>query len=87
MKRGMPLTHPGEILKELVIKPHNLTIKKAAEQLKVSRSTLSNIINGRSPITKNIAMRIATVFGGNAGIWMRLQASYDLQEAGKNIKA
>ena len=84
MNRGITTnTHPGEILKEEVIKVHNLTIIKGAELLKVSRSTLSNIINGRSPITPNIAIRIAKVFGGTPGIWLRLQTSYDLRAAEK----
>jgi len=88
MNRGITKnTHPGEILKEEVIKAHNLTIIKAAELLKVSRSTLSNIINGRSPITPNIAIRIATVFGGNAELWIRLQATYELRETEKMFTA
>ena len=86
MNRGITInTHPGEILKEEVIKAHNLTLIKAAELLKVSRSTLSNIINSRSPITPNIAVRIATVFGGNAALWMRLQSTYELRETEKTF--
>ncbi|MBC6109365.1 HigA family addiction module antitoxin [Pedobacter fastidiosus] len=82
MERGIKEnTHPGEILREEVIKVNNLTVLKASELLKVTRPTLSNILNGKASITPNMAIRIEKVFGGNAGIWLRLQTSYDLRKA------
>jgi addiction module HigA family antidote len=74
----MELSHPGEILKMEVIEGHGLTISKAADLLRVTRPTLSNILNGKAAITPNIALRLETVFGGSAGFWVRLQSSYDL---------
>jgi addiction module HigA family antidote len=82
MKRGIKHnTHPGEILREEVIKAYNLTVLKASELLKVTRPTLSNILNGKAAITPNMAIRIAKVFGGNPDLWVRLQTSYELREA------
>jgi len=82
MNRGIEInTHPGEILREEVIKAHNLSIIKAAALLKVTRPTLSNITNGNAAISPNMAIRIAKVFGGNPELWLRLQASYDLRKA------
>lgn len=78
-------THPGEILREEVIKVNNLTIIKAAELLKVTRPTLSNILNCKASITPNMAIRIEKVFGGNASLWLRLQATYDLRKAEKEF--
>jgi addiction module HigA family antidote len=74
-------THPGEILKEEIIKANLLTVAETAELLKITHSTLSDIINGKSAITPDIALRIAKVFGGNAALWIRLQTSYDLRKA------
>ena len=86
MNRGIETnTHTGEILREEVIKAHNLSIIKAAALLKVTRPTLSNITNGKAAISPNMAIRIAKVFGGNAELWMRLQASYDLRKAEKDF--
>ena len=82
MTRGIKInTHPGEILREEVIKANNLSIIKAAALLKVTRPALSNITNGKAAISPNMAIRIARVFGGNAELWLRLQAAYDLREA------
>lgn len=79
----MKLSHPGEILKIEIIEGRGLTIGKAAELLGVTRPTLSNIVNGKAAITPNIALRLETVFGGTARIWLRLQTSYDLFKAKK----
>ena len=72
--------HPGVILKEDIIDANNLTIGEAANLLDVSRLTLSKIANGRGAITPNIALRIETVFGGNADFWLRMQRGFDLIE-------
>jgi len=71
-------THPGIILKEDVIKANGLSIGQTADLLAVSRLTLSKIANGKGAITLNIALRIETVFGGNADFWLRMQRGYDL---------
>jgi len=87
MERGIKHnTHPGEILREEIIKPYNLTVLKASELLKVTRPTLSNILNGKAAVTPNIAIRIAKVFGGNPSLWVRLQSSYELREAEKDFE-
>ena len=70
--------HPGRIFLEEVIKPNKLKIGEVAELLQVSRLTVSKIVNGRSGITPNIALRIQDVFGGNADLWTRMQNKYDM---------
>ena len=83
MKREMELSHPGEILKMELIEGRGLTIGEASKLLAVTRPTLSNIMNGKASITPNMALRIETVFGGNAKFWVRLQSSFDLDMAKK----
>ncbi|NBM93207.1 HigA family addiction module antidote protein [Proteus sp. G2662] len=71
--------HPGEILKELVIEPLELTITDVAEHLNVSRKTLSKILNGRGAITPEMAVRLELAFAKpSAEHWLRLQSAYDL---------
>jgi len=82
----MELSHPGEILKIEIIEGRRLTIGKAAELLGITRPTLSNIVNGKSSITPNIALRIEMVFGGTAKFWIRLQSSFDLEMAKKHFQ-
>ncbi|AVW96079.1 TPA: HigA family addiction module antitoxin [Vibrio cholerae] len=71
--------HPGEILKELIIEPFELTITDVAEHLNVSRKTLSNVLNGRGAITPEMAVRLELAFAKpSADHWLRLQNAYDL---------
>lgn len=77
--------HVGEILKEDIIDPANLTIGEASKLLNTTRLTLSKIINGKSSITPDMALRISYVFGGSADFWLRLQRKYDLAKAEDNF--
>ena len=73
-------SHPGEILLEMHIKPMGVTITQVADALGVSRKHLSSIINGHSPVTPDMAMRLAVVFETEAELWVNLQAQHDLWE-------
>ena len=78
-------THPGEILKELVITPLELTITDASEHLNVSRKTLSKVLNGRGAITPEMALRLELAFKKpSADHWLRLQNAYDLWQSRQN---
>lgn len=87
MRRIEHNTHPGEIIFHEIIKPNDLTIKKTASLLGITRYKLSNIINGKSAIAPQMAIRISKVFGGNADLWLRLQVKYDLRKAEKEWKS
>lgn len=69
--------HPGEVLKAMILEPLGLTITHAADLLKVARKTLSEVVNGHSPITPSMAMRIEIAFGSRAGLWIEMQAKRD----------
>ena len=71
--------HPGEILKELVIEPLELTITDVAKHLNVSRKTLSKVLNGRGAVTPEMAVRLELAFAKpSSDHWLRLQNAYDL---------
>lgn len=73
--------HPGEVLKELVLEPLELTITDASKMLDVSRKTLSRIVNTSGSITPEMAYRLELVFNTpNAEHWLRLQNAYDLNK-------
>ena len=79
--------HPGEGLREDVIVALGLTVTETAKALGVSRKTLSEITNGKSPITPDIAVRLERAFGNPpADMWLRLQAAYDLRRAERRLK-
>jgi addiction module HigA family antidote len=82
MQRGIKHnTHPGELVYEDILKENNLTVSKAAQLLMVTRSALSNVLNGKAAISPIMAIRLEKVFGGSASFWVKMQASYDLREA------
>ena len=50
--------HPGAILAEMYMQPLNVSVTKAAEALGVSRKHVSAIMNGRAPVTPDMAARL-----------------------------
>jgi antitoxin HigA-1 len=70
--------HPGEILRELCLKPLGLTVTRAAKALGISRKTLSAILNGRSGISSEMAVRLSIAFSTSAESWLNQQTQHDL---------
>jgi len=77
IKKRKPV-HPGEVLKEDIIKPLGLTVTEAAHDLGVSRKHLSQILNGHKSITPDIALRIAKATKTTAESWLNMQMKLDL---------
>ncbi len=73
--------HPGEVLKELCIEPLGLTVTEAAKGLGVSRKTLSTILNGKSGISPEMAVRLSIAFNTSSESWLNQQSQYDLWQA------
>lgn len=70
--------HPGEILRELCLEPLGLSVTRAAEALGVSRKTLSAVLNGRTGISPEMAIRLSIAFDTSAESWLNQQIQYDL---------
>ena len=73
--------HPGEVIKELCLEPLELSVTEAAEALGVSRKTLSSIINGKSGISPEMAVRLSIAFDTSSESWLNQQTQYDLWQA------
>jgi addiction module HigA family antidote len=73
--------HPGAVLKELCIEPLGLTVTEAAKALGVSRKTLSAILNGKSGISPEMAVRLSIAFNTSSESWLNQQTQYDLWQA------
>jgi len=78
--------HPGEILRELYLVPLGVTITQAATALGVSRKHVSAIVNGRTPVTPDMALRLAAVFATDPELWVNMQAQYDLWAVSKKAR-
>jgi antitoxin HigA-1 len=70
--------HPGGFVLRQCIEPLGLTITQAAAALGVTRTTLSELVNGKRGISPEMAVRLSKVFGGSAATWLTQQAHYDL---------
>jgi len=79
--------HPGEIIRELCLVPLGLSVSEAAKALRVSRKTLSEILNGRAGISPEMAIRLAIAFDTTAESWMNQQTQYDLWKVGRKRRA
>lgn len=73
--------HPGEVIRELCLEPLALTVTDAAKGLGVSRKALSELLNGHSGISPEMAIRLSKGFGGSPESWLRQQMQYDLSQA------
>ena len=79
--------HPGLSVRHDCLKPLGLSVTDAARRLGVSRKQLSDVLNGHSGISPEMAIRLDKAFGGGADTWFRLQAAYDLAQAMKKANA
>jgi addiction module HigA family antidote len=73
--------HPGELLREDVLAPLNLSVKEAAERLGMSRVALSRVLNGHAAISPDLAIRLERAGVSTARAWLSMQANYDLARA------
>ncbi len=81
--------HPGEIVKYECLESLGLTVTRAADGLGVTRQALSNLVNEKSDMSVDMALRLAQAFGSTPETWLRLQMAYDLwqeQEQAQQIK-
>ncbi len=70
--------HPGGLVLRQCIQPLGLTVTEAAAALGVTRTTLSELVNGKRGLSPEMAVRLSKVFGGSAESWLIQQAQYDL---------
>ena len=76
--------HPGRIVRHDCLEPLGLSVTAAAKALGVTRQALSNVINGKSGISPEMAIRLTKAFGSTEETWLRMQLAYDLAGARRN---
>src|SRR5580704_14000295 len=81
--------HPGRVVRNACLEPLGLSVTAGAKLLGVTRQALNNVVNGKSGISPEMAIRLSKAFGSTAETWLRMQLAYDLAAARKtesNIK-
>ena len=77
----LPPVHPGEILRDDFLRPLELSAYRLAQELRIPRPRVNDIVRGRRRITTDTALRLARYFGTTPEFWIRLQIQYDLDRA------
>lgn len=77
--------HPGEFIREVYITPYNISVRKVAENLGVSPSTLNRLLNEESNVSPEMALRLSKALGRSPESWLAMQDQYDLWHARKNV--
>ncbi|WP_305906319.1 HigA family addiction module antitoxin (plasmid) [Methylomarinum sp. Ch1-1] len=78
--------HVGELIYRTYIEPFdNVSANKVAEALGVAASTFNRLLNGKSDLSPEMAVKLSAVLGGSAESWLRLQESYDLWQARQRV--
>ncbi len=72
--------HPGEIIKHDCIEAAGLSVTAAAKVLGVTRQTLSRVLNGKTSVSPEMAIRVSKAFGSTPEQWLRLQMAYDMAQ-------
>ena len=78
--------HPGLVVKRTLIDGTQLSISDAAKALGIGRVTLSKIINGKSEISPEMAVRLSKALDTSSEMWLNMQSMYDLWQAEKKRK-
>ena len=87
IKMGVMPAPPGTFIRDQILQPLGLSISKAAETIKVRRPTLSDIVNGKTRLNSDVALRLEKAFGVSMDLLLRMQAAYEAAHARKNADA
>jgi addiction module HigA family antidote len=78
--------HPGLAIRHDCLEPLGLTVTAGAKVLGVTRQALNNLLNGKSGISPEMAVRLAKAFGSSAETWLGIQMDYDLAQVRRREK-
>lgn len=78
-------THPGELLREDVIPETGKSKAEIARMLGISRQHLHDVLAERKPVSPEVAVRLAKLFGNEPLLWIRMQGAYDAWHASREV--
>ena len=76
--------HPGRSVRHDCLEPLGLSVTEGARILGVTRQALNNVVNGKSGVSAEMAIRLSKAFGSTPDTWLRMQVAYDLAQAMKD---
>lgn len=84
---GMTPPHVGAFVREEILDELGLSVTRAAEILNVRRATLSDLVNEKSSLTPEMALRIEKAFDVSMDMLLKMQAWYDTVAMRRNADA
>lgn len=87
IKRKRRPTSPGEILREEYLTPLGITQKKLADHINVDVKVINRIVNGRSSLTPEVAVKLGHALGTSPQFWVNAQVAVDIWDAEQNMEA
>jgi addiction module HigA family antidote len=79
-------TTPGEILSEEYLGPSAMTQKQLADHIGCDVKVINRIVNGRSAVTAEMALKLAAAFRTSPQFWLNAQLAVDIYRASKKLK-
>ncbi|EGN74455.1 addiction module antidote protein, HigA family [Idiomarina sp. A28L] len=79
-KSKLPIKHPGKVFRERFLSRYDITVKNAAQKLRLHPSSLSRFLNGQMPVSCLLALKLEVATGVSAQFWVAWQNDYDLQQ-------
>jgi addiction module HigA family antidote len=79
--------HPGLSVRHDCLEPLGLSVTEAARGLGVTRQALSELVNQRTGLSVEMAIRLSKAFGSSPETWLGLQMAYDLWQARERMQA
>ena len=73
--------HPGVSVRINCLEPLGLSVTAGAKALGVTRQALNNLVNGKSGISPEMAIRLSKAFGSKPEVWLGMQLDFDLAQA------
>lgn len=77
--------HPGEFIREVYLDPFGLSARHLAMKIKVSPSTVARILQGRSAVSPEMALRLSKALGRSPESWLAMQDMHDLWSARTSV--
>jgi antitoxin HigA-1 len=79
--------HPGEFIREVYMDPFEISARAVAASMNVSPSTFTRLLNSKSRITPEMALRLSKALGRSPESWLAMQNNYDLWQARQSFNA
>ena len=82
-----PPSHPGAVLREIVLPGTGIPVSETARRLGVTRQSLHRLLAEKMGVTPGMALRLSRLFGSSPDFWLRMQQAHDLWHQSRALAA